>query len=122
MNKKRLIKSIIGTVVIYGVLLAFIFIFRDIIDFLVYLPVFIGALAVDSIAAGLLFKGQIYAWVWTAATVIFYVALWGFYNFEWFILGLGIILAPLFIPFFIIKAGFWLFKEEKKRDRVWNEG
>lgn len=114
MNKKRLLKSIIGTVVIYGVLLAFIFIFRDIIDFLVYLPVLIAAFAACSIAAGLLFKGEIYAAVWSAATAIFYVALWGFYDFEWFILGLGIILAPLFIPFFIIKAGFWLKEEEKK--------
>lgn len=110
MNRKTLLKSIIGTVVIYGVLLAFLFIFRNIIDFLVYLPVLIGAFVACSIAAGLLFKGKIYAWVWTAASAIFYAVFWlhpaGERKFEFILLWSVIVLAPLLIPFFIVKSIF----------------
>lgn len=109
MNKKRLLKSIIGTVVIYGVLLAFIFIFREIIDFLVYLPVLIGAFAACSIAAGLLFKGELYAAVWSAGTIIFFVAVFwapSGWDLESFLMAALMVLAPLLIPFFIVKSIF----------------
>lgn len=113
MKKKTLLKSLIGTVGIYLVLMAFILIFRDKIDFLVYLPVYIGTFAACSIAAGLLFKGQIYAWMWLAATVIFYVAMWGL-ELEGLFTGTVLFLYPLLIPFFIVKAIFLSIKEEKK--------
>ena len=112
MNKKTLLKSIIGTVVIYGVLLALIFIFRDIIDFLVNFSILVGAFVVCSIAAGLLFKGKIYAWVWTVVSVLFVSFMWN-WDVE-FIAGMLLFLTPLLIPFLIVKAIFLSNKEEKE--------
>lgn len=105
MNKKTLLKSIIGTVGIYLVLIAFIFIFRDIVDFLVHFSILVGAFVACSIAAGLLFKGKIYVWVWTAASIIFMFVFSGG-NLEFILMGVWYILAPLAVPFLIIKSIF----------------
>lgn len=110
MNKKTLLKSIIGTVGLYPVLVAFIVIFRVIVDFLVHFSILVGAFIACSIAAGLLFKGKIYAWVWTVATVIFHVVIIilisggidveSIFTYVWFVV------APLLIPFFVVKPIF----------------
>lgn len=112
MNVKTLLKSIIGTVAIYGVLLAFIFIFRDIVDFLVHFSILVGAFIACSIAAGLLFKGKIYAWVWTVASVLFVSFIWN-WNLE-FIAGMWRFLMPLLIPFLLVKAIFISINEKKE--------
>lgn len=107
MDKKRLLKSILGTLGIYLLLVAFLFIFSNFLDSLVYYWVYCGVLIACSITAGLLFKGQIYPWVWSAATVIFFVVFLGPAILEGFFIGVIFILLPLLIPFFIVK--FWVF-------------
>ena len=119
MNKKTLLKSILGTLGIFLVLVAFIFIFilPDIIDVLGDYPVCCGVMIGCSVAAGLLFKGKIYAWVWSAASVIFLVAIMGGYL-PLIIVGVWYVLAPLIIPFLIVKAIFLSFEsgeEEQQR-------
>lgn len=115
MNKKRLLKSIIGTVAIYGVLVAFLFILGKTVYLgLGELWVFPVSFVVCSIAAGILFKGQIYAWVWSAAAVIFVCAVC--YGQLEFILTLGVpfVLMPLTIPFLIVKSIFISINEKKE--------
>lgn len=110
MNKKTFLKSLIGTVAIYGVLLAFLFILSKTIYLgLGELWIFVVSFVVCSIAAGLLFKGQIYAWVWSAATLILFVVICGLPSggdFESIIWGVCLFLAPLLIPFLIVKSIF----------------
>lgn len=109
MNKKRLLKSIIGTVAIYGVLVALLFIFSNIVDLLVYMWIYEGVLIACSIAAGLLFKGELYAAVWSAGTIIFFVAVFwapSGWDLESFLMAALMVLAPLLIPFFIVKSIF----------------
>lgn len=106
MNKKTLLKSIIGTVGIYMLLIAFFIIFRNILDVLVYLPIYVAVFAACSIAAGLLFKGQIYVWVWTAVTVILFVVVWWPISWDFIFYEAGVTLAPLLIPFLIVKSIF----------------
>ncbi|MDE6726967.1 MAG: hypothetical protein K2J80_03385 [Oscillospiraceae bacterium] len=117
MNKKLFLKSIIGTVGIYLFLIAFVFILSNFLDALVYLPIYEGVLIACSIAAGLLFKGQIYAWVWTAATVIIFVVICAApsgWDFESIIAGVGLFLVPLLIPFLIVKSVFVSIKLQEK--------
>lgn len=116
MNKKRLLKSIIGTVAIYGVLLAFHFILSKMFNLGLgeWLWISIVSLVACSIAAGMLFKGELYAAVWSVATVIFVCAVC--YGQLEFILTLGVpfILIPLLIPFLITKAIFISINEKKE--------
>ncbi|MDE6733066.1 MAG: hypothetical protein K2J77_09355 [Oscillospiraceae bacterium] len=108
MNKKRLLKSMIGTVAIYGVLVAVIFFSGYILqlDVLVDYYFYLGVLIVCSIVAGLLFKGEMYAAVWSAASVIFCAVISGF-DLLGIMLVSWYVLAPLLIPFFIAKALSW---------------
>lgn len=114
MNKKSLLKSIIGTVVIYLFLTAFIVIAPQIVDILSYYGVYLCVFVACSIAAGLLFKGKLYAAVWSAASVI-YVSAVCEWDFE-FILTLGVLcgLLPLLIPFFITKMIVLSINEDKE--------
>lgn len=118
MNKKRLLKSIIGTVAIYGVLLALLFIFRYIDDLGVYLYVHFVTLSVCSITAGLLFKGKLYATVWSAATVIFFFAICvvqSGWDFESFMGAVILFLIPLLIPFLFARFCITVRSWEKER-------
>lgn len=114
MNKKRLLKSIIGTVAIYGVLVAFLFILSKTINLgLGELWIFPVLCAVCSVTAGLLFKGKLYAAVWSAASVIFMSFM---LNWDYSVIGVGIVLflAPLLFPFLIAKAIALSINEEKE--------
>lgn len=114
MNKERLLKSIIGTVAIYGVLVAFLYLINQIFNLglgdLWIEPV---TCAVCSIAAGLLLKGELYAAVWAAGAVIFCAVITVIssfsqgWDFSSFMLMLVFYSAPLLIPFFIAKAVRW---------------
>lgn len=118
MNWKRLIKSVIGTGAIYGVLVAFLFLLSKTGNLgLGELWVFPVSCVVCSIVAGLLFKGELYAAVWLAATAVFFAVMWGFptdWNFETFGIAFLLLLAPLLFPFFIAKSVFLSRKLEDK--------
>ncbi len=115
MNKKRLLKSIIGTVVIYGVLYAFLYLLGNMTHIGLGALLWINGVscAVCSIVAGLLFKGEMYAAVWAAGAMIFFTVAWS-WDFEVFMTGLVLYLLPLLIPFFIVKSIFMDIKEDKK--------
>lgn len=108
MNKKRLLKSIIGTAAIYGVLLAFLFILRAFYDVIAVYVIFSVAFAACSFSAGVLFKGQMNALVWSAGTEIFFVVICAISSGDWdlgsFINALWFVIALLIIPFFIAKS------------------
>lgn len=115
MNRKRLIKSIIGTVAIYGVLVAFLFLLSKTVNLgLGELWVEPVSCVVCSIVAGLLFKGEIYAAVWSAGAVIFCAVIPNGWDFSVVIGMLMLFLAPLLIPFFIVKSVFLSRKLEEK--------
>ena len=117
MDKKRLLKSILATLGIYLFLVAFLFIFSNFLDSLVYYWVYCGVLIACSITAGLLFKGQIYPWVWSAATVIFFAVFLGPAILEGFFIGLIFILLPLLIPFFIARCWIYALSQEREQPR-----
>lgn len=113
-NKKALLKNIIGTVGIYLVLIASILILRNFLDILVHYIVYCGLLIACSIAAGVLFKGKIYARAWSAASVIF-TSIMCEWHLEFIItIGVPFILMPLLIPFLIARAIVLSINEEKE--------
>lgn len=111
-NKKALLKNIIGTVGIYLVLIASVFILENFFDVLADYIIYCGLLIACSIAAGVLFKGQIYAKVWSAAAIIFMSIMCDWHVGFVITLGVPFILAPLTIPFLIVKSIF-ISKNEK---------
>lgn len=114
MNKKTLLKSIIGTVGIFLVLIASVFLLRNYFDVLGDYIIYCGVLIACSIAAGLLFKGKLYAWVWLSASIIFtsFICAW---DFEAIItLGLPCVLMPLTVPYLIVKSIVLSVNEEKE--------
>lgn len=111
-NKKALLKNIIGTAGIYLVLIASVFILENFFDVLADYIIYCGLLIACSIAAGVLFKGQIYAKVWSAAAIIFMSIMCDWHVGFVITLGVPFILAPLTIPFLIVKSIF-ISKNEK---------